>query len=89
MTDSQDTALPPFDPQQAVFTALAYWVAERDGITPAEAAVNLGHLFASPAVIEQTAADQQAAAAEQAAPVQEAVDKINAALAELRTQLGL
>lgn len=83
-----DTPLRPFDPQEAIFTSLAFWVAERDGITPDEAAVRLGNLFASDEVQAQVAADQAAAAAKPAA-VEDAADQITEILNKLRGLLGL
>lgn len=90
MTDTP-APLQPFDPQQAVFTSLAFWVSERDGITPAEAAVNLGNLFASEPVVAEAEAAEAEAAAEAAKPqaAAEAADAIAAILEDLRRVLGL
>lgn len=82
----------PFDPQEVVFTALAHWIAERDGITPDQAAINLGALLGSDEVAAQVAADK----AKENAPViaaqtaaQEAVAKITQVLADLKAALEL
>lgn len=88
---SETPTLRPFDPQEAVFTSLAFWVAERDSITPEEAAKNLGNLFDSEPVVAAAAATQEAAAIEAAKPLAaaEAADAIAGILAELRRVLGL
>lgn len=81
----------PFDPQEAVFTSLAYWVAERDGITPDQAALNLAALFESQPVQDAAKAEEAAAVVSEAAPAAaaKAAEDIAGILDELRKILGL
>lgn len=90
MTDTP-TPMRPFDPQEAVFTSLAFWVAARDGIDPEEAARRLGALFASEPVAAAAHADEAAAAdaAAKSTAATEAVAAITSILDDLRDKLGL
>ncbi len=80
-----DEVAKEFDANVAVFVALAHWVAERDGITADEAAINLGNLFSSDEV--QNEIKEEEAAKDDL--IQNAVKTVEDAFTKLRTDLGL
>lgn len=92
--NGSETAYDPMSewPEDVVrFTGVAYLISQRDGISPEEAAINLGNLLGSPDVIAEAqaaAAAQQEAQAAKAAAVNDTVSVISDKLTELQSLLS-
>ena len=92
-TNAQAVPDPAADWDEATirFTGTAYLIAQRDGISPEEAAINLANLLGSEDVIAKANAEkaaQEQAAAEKEAAVNQKVSEITAKINELQSLLG-